>query len=94
MDKTLRAEVVSEVRKVLKSVFEQNNEVYVSGAQLAKQFSCFSKSWLKNYGQCLPRTQTIVTDPDGTEHVGAWAYPLHKIQQMIANNEIKCLKTK
>ena len=92
MDRTLRSEIVLELSKALRSAMELNNEVYVSGDQLSKQFSCFSKSWLKNYGQCLPRTQTIVTDPDGTEHVGAWTYPLHKIQRMIANNEIKKLK--
>lgn len=92
MDRTLRAEIVMELNKALRSAMELNHEVYVSGEQLSKQFSCFSKSWLKNYGHCLPRTQTIVTDPDGTEHCGSWAYPLHRIQRMIASNEIKKLK--
>lgn len=94
MDKTLRNEVVVEVRKVLQSVYETNHEVWVSGDQLASQFSCFSKGWLKIYGHTLPRTRAIVTDDKGKEHASSWTYPLHKIQRMMMNNEMKFLKSK
>lgn len=94
MDRQLRAEVVSEMRKVMQDVLEGTNEVWVSGEQLAKQFSCFSKSWLKTYGQSLPRTRTIVTDANGIEHEGAWTYPLHRIQRLMMNNGVKNLKIK
>ena len=94
MDNTLRKEVVIEVRKVLQSVYETNQEVWVSGDQLASQFSCFSKGWLKTYGHTLPRTRAVVTDSTGKEHASSWTYPLHKIQRMMMENDVKFLKTK
>lgn len=92
MDKMLRIEVVNELRAVMKDVLECSKEQWVTADQLSAQISCFSKSWLKDYGRSLPRTRAIVTDDDGVKHLSAWTYPLHRIQRMIRDNEIKFLK--
>ena len=92
MDKMLRIEVVNELRAVMLDVLEASKEQWVSADQLSAQISCFSKQWLKDYGRSLPRTRAIVTDAAGKEHIGAWTYPLHKIQRMLMNNEVKQLK--
>lgn len=92
MDIMLKKELVIEMRKVMQSVFEAQKEQWVTGKQLANQIGCFNETWLKNYGQALPRTRAIVTDANGIEHVGSWIYPLHRIQRMIENNTIKNLK--
>lgn len=92
MDKMLKKELVIEMRNLMKAVFEQNHEQWVTGKQLAAQIGCFTAAWLKNYGQALPRTRAIVTDKDGIEHAGSWIYPLHRIQRMIESDKIKNLK--
>lgn len=94
MDRTLRAEITGEVRTVLMEVLEGTREQWVSGEELSKQISCFSKGWLKIYGHTLPRTRAVVTDSKGKEHASSWTYPLHKIQRMMMENDVKFLKTK
>ena len=42
--------------------------------------------------QGLPRTQAIVVDRNNVEVATGWVYPLHKIQRMMMNGEIKELK--
>lgn len=91
MDRILRAEITGEVRKVLTDVLEGTNEHWVSGEELSKQISCFTPAWLRLYGSSLPRTRAIVTKPDGTKSHSSYTYPLHKIQRMLANNEMKNL---
>lgn len=88
MDRILRAEITGEVRKVLTDVLEGTNEHWVSGEELGKQISCFTPAWLRLYGSSLPRTRAIVTKPDGTKSHSSYTYPLHKIQRMLANNEM------
>ena len=92
MDKMLRIEVVNELRAVMTDVLECSKEQWVTADQLSAQISCFSKSWLKDYGRTLPRTRAIVTDANGVAHISAWTYPLHRIQRMLRNNDIKSLK--
>ena len=92
MDKMLRIEVVNELRAVMLDVLEASKEQWVSADQLSAQISCFSKSWLKDYGRSLPRTRAIVTDANGVAHISAWTYPLHRIQAMLRNNEVKSLR--
>lgn len=66
---------------------EVANEVWLTGDQLCKQFGMFTPSWLKCYGERLPRQRAEVND--GTTRVSRWAYPQHKIARMIATGEIK-----
>lgn len=92
MDRMLRAEIVGACKEVMREHYEMYNEVCVSGKELGKHISIFSEAWLKKYGHLLPRTNVVVTDPDGTEHHSSWSYPLHKIQRMMFNDELKILK--
>lgn len=92
MDKMLRIEVVNELRAVMTDVLEASKEQWVTADQLSAQVSCFSKTWLKEFGKSLPRTRAIVTDENGIQHMSSWAYPLHRIQRMLLNNEVKQLK--
>ena len=92
MDKILKKELVIEMRNVMMAVMQQNHEQWVTGKQLAAQIGCFNETWLKNYGQSLPRTRAIVTDKQGIQHEGSWIYPLHRIQRMIESDSIKNLK--
>lgn len=75
----------------MRETLEHAEEVWLSPAELCKQFQMFSPSWLKRYGMKLPRTKAIVRDSDGTTHETGWAYPRNRIQRMIAEGQIKTL---
>ena len=87
MDKLLRAEIVAEVRRSMAEVMEVANERWLTADELCDQFQMFSRSWLKNYGERLPRQRAEVTSPDGTKCT-RWAYPQHKIARMIHDGYI------
>ena len=91
MDKLLRAEIVSEVKRSMSDVFEMYNEQWLTGDKLCEVFQLFNPGWLKAYGHLLPRTQAIVRTADNREHRSSWVYPQHKIARMIAEGEIKNL---
>lgn len=93
MDKSTRQAIQAAVEQSVRAALAPSLERWLSADELIKQFGCFSKSWLKNYGHTLPRTQAIVCEPDGTEHRSPWCYPCHKIAQMLADGSIKGLKT-
>lgn len=92
MDKLLRAEIVGEVKRILIDILEGSKEQWVSGDELGKHISCFTPNWLKMYGRSLPRTRAIVSCKDGSSHQTGFIYPLHKIQRMVATNQVKSLK--
>ena len=92
MDKLLRAEIAGEVKRILIDILEGSKEQWVSGEELGKHISCFTKDWLKVYGRSLPRTRAIDTCNDGSTHQTGFIYPLHKIQRMINTNQVKFLK--
>lgn len=89
MDRTLRAEIVAEVRRSMTEIMETANERWLSGDELCEQFQMFSKGWLKAYGERLPRQRAEVME-DGVK-VSRWAYPQHKIARMIQEGTIKQL---
>jgi hypothetical protein len=91
MDRLLRAEIVSEVKRSMSETLEVAGERWLTGDELCQQFQMFTPSWLKTYGQFLPRQRAEV-EVDGKRTVSRWAYPQHKIARMIENNEIKDLK--
>ena len=89
MDRTLRAEIVAEVRRSMTEIMETANARWLSGDELCEQFPMFSKGWLKAYGERLPRQRAEVSD-NGMK-VSRWAYPQHKIARMIQEGTIKQL---
>lgn len=97
MDRELRKAIVAEVKEVTERVqrehWETYNEKWVRGKELGRVIACFSAGWLKTYGDSLPRTQVVVLDRNNVEITSSqWLYPLHKIQRMMMNGEIKGLK--
>ena len=90
MDKLIKIELLSEVRKAVLEASQATTEVWLTEAQLLQQFGMFSKQWMKKYGHRLPRTRAEVEDVDGV-HVTRWAYPRNKIQNLIFTNKIKQL---
>jgi len=89
MDRTLRAEIVAEVRRSMTEILEVANERWLTGDELCEQFQMFSPGWLKAYGERLPRQRAEVMD--GNVKVSRWAYPQHKIARMIQDGTIKQL---
>ena len=87
MDRTLRAEIVAEVRRSMTEIMEVDNERWLTGDDLCQQFQMFSPGWLKAYGDRLPRQRAEVND-DGVK-VSRWAYPQHRIARMIQDGTIK-----
>ena len=92
MDAKIKQEMLATMRAAMIEMMEGNNEVYLTGEQLCKQIGFFTKEWLKRYGHSLPRTQAKVIDEKGVQHSTGWGYPLHRIQRMIQEGEIKNLK--
>ena len=84
MDKILRAEVNATVRQTLLEVLEVANEEWLTKEQLCEQFPMFTPSWVKNYGEKLPRERTRVTCEDGSSTCTRFQYPKHRINRLIA----------
>lgn len=89
MNRELREQIVAEVRRATIEAMEIANERWMTADELCKQFGMFSPSWLKTYGERLPRQRAEVMD-DGKK-VTRWAYPQHRIARMINEGAIKQL---
>ena len=90
MDKLLRIEIINEVKRSMLKSLEVENERWIYGEELSKQFQMFSPSWLKAYGHLLPRTRAEVDDK-GQTTCTRWCYPQHQIARMIDDGSIKKL---
>lgn len=90
LDKLTKAQIMTEVRNAVRECLEGTSEVWVSGDELGKQFQMFSSSWLKRYGETLPRTQAVVEDSTG-RHRSGWYYPRNRIGRMIQEGSIRHL---
>jgi hypothetical protein len=90
MDRILRSEIVSEVKRGMVEILEVAGERWLTADELCAQFGMFSPSWIKSYGHKLPRQRAEVTDGEGTKAT-RWAYPQHKIARMINDGTIKNL---
>ena len=91
MDRLLKAEIIGTVRKAMEDVMESNQESWLTGEELCKQFQMFTPGWLKRYGYKLPRTWAIITEDDGQQHSTGWAYPRNKIQRMAREGRLSML---
>ena len=90
MDKLLRIEIINEVKRSMLESMEVENERWIYGEELSKQFQMFTPSWLKAYGHLLPRTRAEVDDK-GQTTCTRWCYPQHQIARMIDDGSIKKL---
>lgn len=70
---------------------EEDEERWVTGKTLGSYIETMTDNWLKEYGQTLPRTRAEIENGDGSLTTGHWLYPLHRIERMLWNGEIKKL---
>ena len=54
MDSAIRMAIINEVRTALRAVSEQLEERYVTAEELSKQFSFFTREWIKDYEETDP----------------------------------------
>ena len=85
MDKTLRAEIVAEVKRSMAEVNEMYSEEWLTKEQLCEHFPMFTPSWIKTFGEksAIPRERISVQSEDGSGMRSRFMYPKHKINRLI-----------
>ncbi|MCR5366552.1 MAG: hypothetical protein K6E67_10470 [Prevotella sp.] len=91
MDRLLRAEIVATVRETMQEVMEGAEEVYLTPEQLAERISFLPLEWIRRNGELLPREYAVV-NVGGKEIATRFGYPYHKINRMIKEGKLKCLR--
>lgn len=95
MTRELRREIAEVVRQEVRSAVREaltgHGEVWLTKEQLMEQFGFLTNSFMRDHGHTLPRTQAVVTLPDGSQRTTRVAYPRNRIQEMIQTGEIKAL---
>lgn len=92
-DLMLRSEIVGVVRSAMSEVMEQMEERWITPKELSQQFAFFTKSWLEDFGHLLPRERVEVFG-DGVDASTHWAYPVHKINRMVAEGKFRMVEYK
>ena len=82
MDRKLREDIIREVRNAMVALQEQ----WLTADELCKQFQMFTKDWLDNYGDVLPRKKVNVECTiSGAKRGTRWAYARFQIAKNIAD---------
>ena len=93
MDRKLREEIVAEVQKAMTAAMISLQEQWLTADELCKQFQMFTKDWLDNYGDVLPRKKfNVECTISGAKRGTRWAYPRFQIAQNIADGVYDDLK--
>lgn len=92
--KLLEAKIIAAVTKVAQQHYQVNEERWLTAEQISEYVGVFTKRWLQDHGDMLPRTPIEWTDKKGKRHATSYIYPLHQIQAMMADGRIKELKEK
>ena len=87
VDRILRAEIVAEIRKAIRS----ENRHYVNAETLCRHVESLTPEWLSRNGSCFPRTKVKWTAKDGQHESREWLYPLEEILEMVADGRIQRL---
>lgn len=90
IDPMLRAEIVATVRETMQQVLESADEEWLTPKQLAQRISFLSLEWIRKNGELLPRERASVM-VNGKEVPTFYGYPLHRIQRMIAEGQLRGL---
>ena len=86
MDRKLRDDIMAEVQKATMAVMLKLEERWLTADELCKQFQMFTKDWVEEYGDILPRKKVRVECTiSGKKRGTRWAYPQHEIAQNIAD---------
>lgn len=86
MDRILRQEIISEVKRATMEAMEVYKEQYISGNELCSQFHMFTPDWLRRNGEQLP--SCVI--PGSNRR----AYARNRIARMIADGSIKEISCK
>lgn len=87
-EKELELLIARTVNEAVRRALEGAEERWLTKAQLMEQFAMFTPAWMKKYGKFLPSKSGMVIDENGVQHFTRDAYPMHKINRMIQNNEL------
>lgn len=79
------------IKKGMEKALGMYGEVWLSAEDVVKQFGMISEDFLKRKGKLLPRERVEYVGEDGLVHVGKWAYPRNRLQEMIQRGELRCL---
>ena len=79
------------IKKGMEKALGMYGEVWLTAEDVVKQFGMISEDFLKRKGKLLPRERVEYVGEDGLVHVGKWAYPRNRIQEMIMSGELRCL---
>lgn len=85
MERKLREEILAEVQKAVTQAMTKVSERWISAKELCNQFQMFTKDWIDEYGDCLPRKRVRVTHINGKKRSTHWAYAQHRIAMNIDN---------
>lgn len=84
MDRKLREEIVAEVQKAMTTAMLGLQEQWLTADELCNQFQMFTKDWLDNYGDILPRKKVNVECTiSGAKRGTRWAYARFQISKNI-----------
>ena len=81
--------IAEAVKKATIETQEMYQEQWVTGDELCKSISFFTKEWLKRYGEGLPRERVGVQDENGVNHKTSWCYPKMRILRMIGEGSLR-----
>ena len=79
------------IKKGMEKALGMYGEVWLTAEDVVKQFGMISEDFLKRKGKLLPRERVEYVGEDGLVHVGKWAYPRNRLQEMIQRGELRCL---
>ena len=79
------------IKKGMEKALGMYGEVWLTAEDVVKQFGMISEDFLKRKGKLLPRERVEYVGEDGMVHVGKWAYPRNRLQEMIQRGELRCL---
>ena len=86
MDRKLREELIAAAERGAYQAMMRINEQYLTADELCKQFQMFTKDWLDNYGDILPRKQIRVECAiSGKKRGTRWGYAKLEIAENIRN---------
>ena len=84
MDKKFREDLIAAVERGAYQAMMRANEQYLTADELCKQFQMFTKDWLDNYGDILPRKQIRVECTiSGKKRGTRWGYAKLEIAENI-----------
>jgi hypothetical protein len=86
IDKKLREEMIAAAERGAYKATMIANEQYLTAEELCKQFQMFTKDWIDNYGDILPRKKIHVKCTiSGKERGTRWGYAKLEIAENIRN---------